>query len=97
MWVKTRLSSCFLTRTFAPKEIEGVCYFTGSGRLSGNCRGCLSGFGLTDSEADLQCNSNLKAFIPTINMKEEGSDSNLITVGKCFSLFQCDQVPIESS
>ena len=95
MRMKTRLSSCFLTRTFAPKEIESVSYFTGSGCLSRNCRRGLSGFGLTDSQADLQRNSNLKALIQTVDMKKEGPDPDLITVCKGFSLFKCDQVSIE--
>ena len=95
--MKTRLSSRFLARTLAPKEIEGVSYFTGRRRLSGNCRSCLSCFSLTDAQANLQRNRNLEAFIPPVDMKKEGSDSNLITVGKRFSLLKCDQVPIESS
>ena len=79
--MKTRLSRRFLARTLSPEEIERVSYFTGRGRLPGNCRSYLSGFSLTDTQANLQRNRNLKAFIPTVDVKKEGSDSNLVTVG----------------
>ena len=97
MRVKTRLSSRLLARTLAPKEIEGVGNFTGGGRLPSNCRSCLSGFSLTDTQANLQRNRNLKAFTCTVDVQKEWSDSNLVTVGKCFCLFKCDQVAIQSS
>jgi len=52
---------------------------------------------LTDAQSNLQRNRNLEAFIPAVDMKKEGSDSNLIAVGKRFSLLKCYQIPIESS